>query len=149
MRLRDGCVANTEIALVAAQAHSKKEDRAVVISCRNFIRAFGGAGGLAVASAIFANTLIKHLDDKVPKDLAQKLQGSIFTRPDISGLDEDQRNAVLDAYVAASKSVFYLWAGTIGCCLLLMVFVKDKGLRRTEETSQTEVVTLRENSRRR
>lgn len=32
-------------ALVAAQAHSAKQDRAVVISSRNFLRALGGAAG--------------------------------------------------------------------------------------------------------
>ena len=37
--------------LVAAQAHSLKRDRAVVISARNFLRALGGSLGLALSSA--------------------------------------------------------------------------------------------------
>lgn len=57
----------------------------------------------------------------------------MFSVPDTSALTESQEAMVIDAYVEASRSVFYLWAGAIGLNLLLNVFVEDKGLQRREE----------------
>lgn len=57
----------------------------------------------------------------------------IFELPDLSNLYPAQRIAVLDCYVAASRSVFYMWVGAMSGCLALMVFIKDKGLSRKEE----------------
>lgn len=127
--------ANTE-ALVAAQAHSAKQDRAVVISSRNFLRALGGAAGLAIASALFSNTLIGHLDatSAIPKDVADEIKSSVFSMPNISRLTDGQKISVLDTYTKASRSVFYLWEGCMGLCWLLMFFIKDEGLQRKEET---------------
>jgi predicted MFS family arabinose efflux permease len=48
--------------LVAAQAHSTKRDRAVVISVRNVLRSLGGAVGLALSSLVFSNLLKKNLN---------------------------------------------------------------------------------------
>lgn len=127
--------ANTK-ALVAAQAHSAKQDRAVVISSRNFLRALGGAGGLAIASALFSNTLIGHLDatSAIPRDVADEIKSSVFSMPNISKLTDDQKISVLDTYTRASRSVFYFWEGCIGLCWLLMFFIKDEGLQRKEGT---------------
>lgn len=125
--------------LVAAQAHSAKKDRAVVISARNFIRALGGSAGLAVASAIFANSLTSNIPTGIPAETAQEMRDLIIQLPDMSGLTETQQSMVLDAYMVASKSVFYLWAGAMACCLLLMVFIKDKGLKRETEPPAADV----------
>jgi hypothetical protein len=124
-------------ALVAAQAHSKKEDRAVVISARNFIRAFGGSTGLAIASAIFSNSLFASLPTDIPPELTAKIKSSVFDMPNLSMLSSAQKDAVLDAYVHAAKSVFYLWFAAIAICLALMVFIKDNGLQRKEEEKQS------------
>lgn len=123
-------------ALVAAQAHSAKQDRAVVISSRNFLRALGGAAGLAIASALFSNTLVRHLNSAsaVPTDVADEIKSSVFSMPDISGLTDEQKIIVLDTYTMASRSVFYFWEGCMGLCWLLMFFIKDRGLQRKEET---------------
>ncbi|KAG6353762.1 hypothetical protein INS49_005240 [Diaporthe citri] len=122
--------------LVAAQAHSAKQDRAVVISSRNFLRALGGAAGLAIASALFSNTLVGHINSvsAVPADVVDEIKSSVFSMPDISGLTEEQRIIILDTYTRASRSVFYFWEGCMGLCWLLMFFIKDKGLQRKEET---------------
>lgn len=134
-------------ALVAAQAHSAKQDRAVVISSRNFLRALGGAAGLAIASALFSNTLVGHMNSvtAVPADIADEIKSSVFSMPDISGLTEEQRIIILDTYTRASRSVFYFWEGCMGLCWLLMFFIKDKGLQRKEETQgNTASVSRRE-----
>ncbi|ORX96546.1 major facilitator superfamily domain-containing protein [Clohesyomyces aquaticus] len=122
--------------LVAAQAHYSKEDRAVVISARNFIRALGGSAGLAIASAIFSNSLIRNIPNDISTGTLNAIRDSIFDKPDVARLSRQQRLGVLDAYVAASRSVFYLWFGAITICLVLMVFIKDKGLKRAEDVER-------------
>lgn len=66
------------------------------------------------------------------------MKSSIFVIPDVSDLSDRQKNLLFDAYVDAARSVFYMWAGAMGLCLLLMVFVNDKGLTRNEETEKDE-----------
>jgi hypothetical protein len=110
----------------------------VVISARNFIRALGGSAGLAIASAIFSNTLVSNLSSDIPAAIAEDMRNNIFELPDISGITQEQQILVLDSYVLAARSVFYLWMGAMSCCLLLMVFIKDKGLVRQEEKETTE-----------
>jgi hypothetical protein len=92
----------------------------------------GGSAGLAIASAIFAKTLTANISDDVPSDMAAKIRESIFEMPDISNLTKAQGISVRDTYVAAIRSVFYLWAGAMGINLVLMVFIRDKGLQRKE-----------------
>jgi len=133
--------------LVAAQAHSLKHDRAVVISVRNFLRALGGAIGLALSSTIFSNVLKKRLDSlstTLPTGFKAQILQSILRVPDLGGLTAVQRQEVLDSYMGASKAVFYLWVPVMGACLVLCVLIKDKGLKRKEEKEQDEVRDLEE-----
>ena len=78
-------------ALVAAQAHSPKPDRAVVISARNFIRSLGGSAGLAVASPIFSNTVVNKLSAGIPEELAARIKETMFEVPGRAGLTEEQK----------------------------------------------------------
>jgi len=126
-----GCV--FQPTLIAAQAHSRKEDRAVVISTRNFLRSMGGGGGLAIANTIFSNTLQRNIPNTTPRHIKDAIKESIFRAPDLSSLSKVDRDGVLDAYMSAARGVFILWACCIGACLILMIFVKDKGLKRSEE----------------
>lgn len=122
--------------LVAAQAHSLKSDRAVVISVRNFLRAFGGSLGLALSSAIFSNALkraLNALSTPLPADLKSGILDAILKVPDLSVLTLVQRDEVLDSYMKASHTVFLLWVPLIGACLVLCIFIRDKGLTRPEE----------------
>ena len=122
--------------LVAAQAHSRKSDRAVVISVRNFLRALGGALGLALSSAIFSNVLkgsLNSLSDPLPESVKQGILAAILRVPDLQALTESEKTGVLDSYMDASHAVFILWVPIMGVCLLLCFFIKDKGLTRKEE----------------
>ncbi|ESZ93315.1 hypothetical protein SBOR_6296 [Sclerotinia borealis F-4128] len=119
--------------LIAAQAHCTKRDRAVVISTRNFMRALGGAIGLAISSTIFSNSIKSHLNTlaiPLPAGFKDKILASILSIPNSSSLTTEQKNEVLDAYMGASRSVFLLWVPIIGFCLCLCVLIKDKGLQR-------------------
>jgi MFS family permease len=122
--------------LVAAQAHSLKNDRAVVTSIRNFTRSLGGSVGLALSSAIFSNPLEGALDsvsNQLPEGYVREVLASILSVPDVSGLDPAQVAEVLDSYMDASKSVFHTWVPFMAICLVLCIFIKDKGLQREEE----------------
>jgi MFS family permease len=130
--------------LVAAQAHSTKQDRAVVISVRNFLRALGGSLGLALSSVIFSNVLTKSLaslSTPLPDGYISEILASILKVPDLNILDPVQKNEVLDAYMSASKAVFYCWCPLMAVCLGLCLLIKDKGLQRVEENKiiKTEV----------
>lgn len=116
-----------------------------MISSRNFLRALGGAAGLAIASALFSNTLVGHINSVsgVPADVVDEIKSSVFSMPDISGLTEEQRIIILETYTEASRSVFYFWEGCMGLCWLLMFFIKDKGLQRKEETQGNPVTASR------
>lgn len=130
--------------LVAAQALSRKEDRSVVISSRNFLRSFGGAVGLAVCSAILANSLKADLKTKdLPQELYSIIIKSPFSLPDLSQYPQYQ-DAVLDAYMKGSHTVFVFLAPMVGACLLVTVFVKDYGLNTHEKKPETAVEELSE-----
>ncbi|CAH0057293.1 unnamed protein product [Clonostachys solani] len=113
--------------LVALQAHSPKARRAVIISNRNFCRCAGGACGLAVSAAVMQASLRASL----PAEYAN-LAGSTFTLPEFDG---DIPAAVLDAYMAASRSVFILQVPLIGLCFLGNFFIRDRGLELPDEKS--------------
>uniref|UniRef100_A0A8H7K6P8 Major facilitator superfamily (MFS) profile domain-containing protein n=1 Tax=Bionectria ochroleuca TaxID=29856 RepID=A0A8H7K6P8_BIOOC len=113
--------------LVALQAHSPKARRAVIISNRNFCRCAGGACGLAVSAAVMQASLRASL----PAEYAN-LAGSTFTLPEFDG---DIPAAVLDAYMAASHSVFILQVPLIGLCFLGNFFIRDRGLELPDEKS--------------
>ncbi|KAM0713521.1 hypothetical protein Q7P37_010483 [Cladosporium fusiforme] len=115
--------------LVALQAHTPKMQRAVVTSNRNFLRSSGGAVGLAVSSAILANTLRSSLPERLA-DVAN----STFAAPDLSTFDEADRVVIADAYASASRAVFIFCTPLTALCLALCVLVKDHGLVREEET---------------
>jgi len=125
-----GCV--FQPTLVAAQAHSAKEDRAVVISVRNFIRALGGAAGLAISSTIFSNVLNAHTTT-LPIALQDHIRNENLGTADLSMMTEPQRKLVLDAYAAASHAAFILYVPGMVICVLLCLFIKDEGLQRQAE----------------
>lgn len=122
--------------LVAAQAHSLKRDRAVVISVRNFLRALGGSIGLALSSAVFSNKLRNTLDSlstPLPGKFKAEILQSILKVPDMTALSPAQRDDVLNSYMTASRTVFIVWVPLMGACLGLCILIKDKGLTRPEE----------------
>lgn len=117
--------------LIALQAHSTKAMRAVVISNRNFLRALGGAVGLACCSQVMQSALRKAL----PNDLKPLVKSS-YDLP--SDLTPEQTVQIRDAYAQASREVFIYMTPVIGLCLVLCILVKDRGLtRKGEEPEKT------------
>lgn len=116
--------------LVAIQAHSPKALRAVVISNRNFLRALGGAVGLACSSQLLQSSLRRAL----PAEL-RPLVASSYKLPVIDSLPASQAAQVEAAYAQASHDVFISMVPIMGLCLVLCVFIKDRGLS-TKEVKQ-------------
>jgi len=119
------------------QAHVSKRDRAVVISARNSIRALDGSAGMAASSIIFSNVLLHRLPASLPEQVRTEIHSSTFSRPDLSGLNVRLQEGVFDAYMAAARAVFVMFAPVVGVCLLFMVMVKD-GLVRKDEMEDAE-----------
>ncbi|KAF7914703.1 uncharacterized protein EAE98_011402 [Botrytis deweyae] len=121
--------------LVALLAHSRRADRAVLNSLRNFLRSMGGTLGLTLASTILNNVLKARLRGVVSSSVAETITTSI-NQLDSLGLSAAQHNAVLDAYMASVRTVFILYAPLIGACALAALLVSDNGLEE-KDTSMT------------
>ncbi|CAD0111672.1 unnamed protein product, partial [Aureobasidium uvarum] len=121
--------------LVALQAHCSKEQRAVVISNRNFLRSLGGAVGLAISAAALQNSLRKAM----PPQFASYL--SSYDTPDFGalGASPEQIQDVLRAYATASRTVFIMNVPFMGLCLIGCILIKDRGLQRPDEVKQTDL----------
>lgn len=114
--------------IISLQAHSPKAQRAIVISIRNFLRCLGGAVGLALSAAILQGTLRSSLPPQF-----QNLAHSVYSKPNYSLYNAADTEVILNAYAKASRAVFIFYSPVAGICLLLCVFVKDRGLQRKEE----------------
>jgi hypothetical protein len=123
-----GCI--FQPTLIAMQAYSTKSRRAVIISNRNFYRCSGGACGLAISAAVLQASLRSAL----PAEFAY-LADSTYSVPDFGGAPVP--DAVLDAYMTASHSVFILQVPLMGMCLLGMLMVRDRGLGPIDDTPDT------------
>jgi MFS family permease len=115
--------------LVALQAHCSKEQRAVVISNRNFLRSLGGAVGLAISAAALQNSLKKAM----PPEFSSFV--SSYDTPDFTalGASPEQIQDVLQAYATASRNVFIMNVPFMGLCLIGCLLIKDRGLQRPDE----------------
>ncbi|KAI1326031.1 putative MFS transporter [Xylariaceae sp. FL0255] len=111
--------------LIGIQSHVTKARRAAIISNRNFFRCGGGAVGLALSAAVLQAALRSNLPAEY-----RYLASNTYALPTIQGPDF---NSVLDAYAAASHTVFIVQLPLIGICLLSCAFLKDLGLQPREE----------------
>ncbi|QKX63003.1 uncharacterized protein TRUGW13939_10171 [Talaromyces rugulosus] len=121
--------------LVAILAHSRRADRAVINSLRNFLRTMGGTLGLTVSGTILNNVLQSRLSGVVGEVIATQLASSAHSL-DTLGLTAGQRAAVLDAYMRGIRIIFIVYAPLVGLCALGALLVKDTGLAE-KDTSTT------------
>jgi hypothetical protein len=122
-----GFKANTNTALVALQALSKPEDRAVVTSTRNMLRALGSAIGVAASTAIQYAVMKADLPAELPSDLrSQVLDGSWHIGSSDSG---EWTDGILDAKMKGTHIVFITFVPLVGLCLLGCLWIKDRVLK--------------------
>ena len=131
--------------MVAAQAQSKKADRAVVISTRNVLRSFGGAVGIAIGSTTVSNTFLNNISSieennvtNIPQSYFDFLRKHIYQTIDTTKLNPQQAEVVRRMYVKALKNYFYLLIPFIGICLICSLFVRDRGLQCIDEPTKEE-----------
>ncbi|GEQ69305.1 hypothetical protein JCM33374_g2976 [Metschnikowia sp. JCM 33374] len=136
--LGTGCGFIFQPTMVAAQANSRKAQRAVVISARNVIRSFGGALGTAISSLIITNSLLKDINaqaklSNLPHSYLEYMKANIYSHPDMSVLSTEQAAVVRHMYSGALRNYFYLTVPLLGVCLVLAFFTKDNGLQCLDE----------------
>ncbi|ODV81091.1 MFS general substrate transporter [Suhomyces tanzawaensis NRRL Y-17324] len=130
--------------MVAAQALARKAERAVVISARNVLRSFGGAVGVAIASLIVSNSLLKEIDQQGDDSILSSafltyMKTHIYTRIDPSGMSRDQVELIKTMYMKSIKNFFILTIPLMGVCLVSNLFVKDNGLQCIDELPEKQV----------
>lgn len=122
--------------LIAALAHSKPQDRAVVISTRNVLRSFGGSFGMAFCSLIFSSTFTRNLNNNsyinepANAELKQYLADHLFSRINFDqiSVSSDQLDYVKELYMHCCKNVYIFWAPLIGACYVGSWFIRDRGV---------------------
>lgn len=128
--------------MIAAQAQSRKSERAVVISARNVIRSLGGSVGVAVGSVIVSNSLIGEIDlaienpdayGNIPTSYLNYLKQHIYSTLNVNGITSAQERILRQMYMKSIKDFIYLMIPLIGICLLTSFLVKDKGLQCLDE----------------
>ncbi|KAF4126881.1 transporter [Geosmithia morbida] len=118
--------------LVAIQACTAKEDRAVATSVWSFTRAVGGALGLAVSTAVMSHVVAGEIVS-LPRDVQERILGQVLSVQETSGLSPDETDTILRAYTVGCRSVFTMWVALMATCLALCVFIRDRGLSRPDE----------------
>lgn len=111
-------------ALVALQALAKPQDRAVVTSTRNMLRAVGSAVGVAVSTAINYRVLQTSLPADLPLNLRTQVLDGDWNLEE-SGSSE-WTSGILDAKMRAIHVVFITFLPLVGLCLAGCLFIKDK-----------------------
>ncbi|KAE8549853.1 hypothetical protein EYB25_008377 [Talaromyces marneffei] len=113
--------------LVALLAHSRKADRAVTNSLRNFLRILGGSVGLTISGTILNNTLKTQLRNTLPLDVINTITSSAYSLSSIN-LSPNQYEMVMDAYMAGMHTIFVMYAPIIGVCFVCAVLIRDEGV---------------------
>ncbi|EON98671.1 putative major facilitator superfamily transporter protein [Phaeoacremonium minimum UCRPA7] len=131
-------------ALVALQALSRKEDRAVATSVRNLMRMLGSVFGMASSTAIKYAVTQAALPAGMPLTVQSKVLSGTWERGDPADLEWE--NEILDAEMRGIRAVFIMLAPLVAICLLGCYFVPDTVLNGDEkkddptENHQTEGV---------
>ncbi|RDW67602.1 MFS general substrate transporter-11 [Coleophoma cylindrospora] len=115
--------------LVAILANSRQTDRAVATGLRNFVRTIGGSTGLAVSGAILNNTLRTKLSGLsfITPTLLDTLSSSTYGLSSL-GLTSEEKNTVLDAYMAGLEHIYLLYVCSTGLNLLISILIRDTSL---------------------
>lgn len=122
--------------LVALLAHSRKADRAVANSLRNFLRILGGSVGLTISGTILNNTLKSRLTGFLSADIVSQLTSSVYALKSLD-LTSEQYERVMDAYMSGMHTIFIMYAPIIGICFLCAVFIKDEGVAEKDAKPNT------------
>lgn len=117
--------------LVALQALSLTEDRAVATSTRNLLRSLGGVAGVAVSTALQYAVTEAALRSQIPADLVPVVLEGRWRLGDPAKAVQDA--AILDARMKGFQAVFAMLVPLMAICLLGSFFVSDEILKGDEK----------------
>ncbi|KAH3911753.1 hypothetical protein HBI56_139690 [Parastagonospora nodorum] len=113
--------------LVALQALSTPEDRAVATSTRNLLRSLGGVAGVAVSTAVQFSVTEKALRKRVSAEIAGEVLAGRWA------VGDGFKAHVMDARMQGFQAVFAVSVPLIAICLVGSAFVDDEVLRGDRE----------------
>ena len=117
----------TLLALIAAVDH---KNQAVVTSASYAFRSTGSTIGITVASAVFQNVLKTQLIERFAdrKDAAEIIGRVRDSFDEIKNLPPGWHDGVLDSYMAALRSMFYVLIGFGALTLIFGAFIREHKL---------------------
>ncbi|KAJ4122719.1 hypothetical protein NW768_010159 [Fusarium equiseti] len=115
--------------LVALQANSANEDRAVATGTRNVFRSLGGVVGIAVSTAVYYAVLQNALqsNDTIPEWLRESVLNGTWSANDPS--TRDYEGAVLNARMQGFRVIFIITVPLMALCLGASFLVDDVVLK--------------------
>ncbi|KAJ5263327.1 Major facilitator superfamily domain general substrate transporter [Penicillium angulare] len=113
--------------LVAVQALSKTQDRAVATSTRNLLRSLGSVFGVAISTAVQNAAIKLSLRDAIPSDLLSEVLEGSWSSGDAS--TEKYRSRILDAKMQGFRVVFIILVPIMCLCSIGNFFVADTALK--------------------
>ncbi|KAI1053725.1 hypothetical protein LB507_007420 [Fusarium sp. FIESC RH6] len=111
--------------LVALQANSANEDRAVATGTRNVFRSLGGVVGIAVSTAVYYAVLQKALqqNDTIPEWLRDSVLDGTWSASDPA--TKDYESAILSARMQGFRVIFIITVPLMALCLGASFLVDD------------------------
>ncbi|KAG5811042.1 hypothetical protein H9Q74_013740 [Fusarium xylarioides] len=111
--------------LVALQANSADEDRAVATGTRNVFRSLGGVVGIAVSTAAYYATLTKALSQSnvLPQWLRDRVLDGTWAIGDPTTVEFE--SAIIDARMQGFRVIFITTIPLMALCLLASLLVDD------------------------
>jgi hypothetical protein len=121
--------ANKHAGLVALQANSANEDRAVATGTRNVFRSLGGVVGIAVSTAVYYAVLQNALqqNDTIPEWLRDSVLDGTWSVNDPA--TKDYESAILSARMQGFRVIFIITVPLMALCLGASFLVDDVVLK--------------------
>ena len=123
--------------LVALQALSRPEDRAVATSTRNLLRSLGGVAGVAISTAVQYGVTEAAMRARVSEELTRTVMNGRWRPGDPATVGHN--TAILDARMKGFQAVFALLVPLITLCLIGSFFVLDKVLESDKKQNERSI----------
>jgi MFS family permease len=120
--------------LVALQALSRPEDRAVATSTRNLLRSLGGVAGVAISTAVYYEVTLSNMKSGVPSQYVKMIMDGKWHLNDPETADYE--DAILNVRMKGFQVVFGMLVPLMAICLASSFWVTDKQLQGDEKTGE-------------
>ncbi|ORY57875.1 major facilitator superfamily domain-containing protein [Pseudomassariella vexata] len=114
-------------ALVALQALSNPEDRAVATSTRNLMRMLGSVFGLAISTTVSFEVMKSGLPTEIPASLRDRVIAGTWERGELGS--ELWESDIMNAKLKGLHTVFIMLVPIMALCLLSCIFIPNVVLK--------------------